>query len=342
MVYLVLGLAAGGLIACSRGPTPTLEAAPQVADPPVAPGGNRVFRATGTVQALKSLSVRVPAIAAQRSQLTLTHLAPNGTRVAKGDLIIEFDPTTLLDEAREAQAKLDEIIHQKEERAAKARSDSATRQSQIREAEADLAKARIQLKKGPVLADIVKRQNEIKAETATSAVASLKKSHALHELEEQAAVRILELKIERQRVGLERTKNNLERLSIKAQQDGMIALENTWRSGSMGPPQEGDQMYHGQPVLRIFDPSAMVVDVMVNEPDVAALSKTTRAKLYLDAYPDAAFEAVLESASPVATAALNTPVRTFAARFRVGQQDARLLPDLSAALEIVLAGDTSP
>ncbi len=74
---------------------------------------------------------------------------------------------------------------------------------------------------------------------------------------------------------------------------------------------------------------------MVNEPDVVALSTQAKANVYLDAYPDAAFTAVLESASPVATAALNTPVRTFAARFRVEQQDSRLLPDLSAALEIV-------
>ncbi|MEZ5354620.1 MAG: efflux RND transporter periplasmic adaptor subunit [Bryobacteraceae bacterium] len=332
------------LLACGPARAPTVEAAGanNAVDATTVPVQRRVFRTTGTVQALKSVSIRVPSISAQRSQLTLTRLAPNGARVEQGTPIIEFDPTALLDEARESQAKLDELTHQRDERTAKARSDAAKRQSLIREAEAELAKAQIQLKKGPVLADLVRRQNEIKASTATAAVASLNKSHAEHVREETAAIRILELKIERQRVGLERIENSLGRLSIAAPQNGMIALENTWRSGSMGPPQEGDQMYPGQPVLRIFDPSAMVIDVSVNEPDVSALSKTTQAKVYLDAYPTVEFRATLESASPVATAALNTPVRTFAARFRVEQQDPRLLPDLSASLEIVIDGETSP
>ncbi len=74
---------------------------------------------------------------------------------------------------------------------------------------------------------------------------SLRKSHAANEREETAAVRVLDLKTERQRVGLERIENNLKRLAIQAPQNGMIALENTRRSGSMGPPQEGDQMYPG-------------------------------------------------------------------------------------------------
>ncbi|MFN7921486.1 MAG: efflux RND transporter periplasmic adaptor subunit [Bryobacteraceae bacterium] len=295
-----------------------------------------VIRATGTIQALKSVQVRVPQIAAQQSRLTLVRLAPNGARVKEGDRIVEFDRTAILDEAREAQAKLDDTRHQMEERKAKALSDSAKRIALVREAEADLAKAEIQIRKGPVIADIDRRKNEVKAVSAKARVDSLKKSHELHEVEEAAAVKVFERKLERQKYALERIRRNLERLAIPAPQDGMIALENTWRSGSMGPSQEGDQVWPGQPVLRIFDPSSMIVDVMINEPDIAALAGSMRAKVYLDAYPDSVFEAVLESASPVATAGLDSPVRTFSARFRIVQQDPRLLPDLSAALEIEL------
>jgi multidrug resistance efflux pump len=262
--------------------------------------------------------------------------------VHKGDPIVEFDRTSLLDEAREAEAKISDLTHQMEERQAKARSDAAKRTSLIKEAEADHAKARIQLRKGPVLSDIERRKNEVTAEAADARVASLNKSHKLHELEEEAAVKVMERKLERQRVALERIKRNLERLEIKAPQDGMIALESIWRSGSMGPPQEGDQMFPGQPVLRIFDPTSMIVEVMVNEPDIGALNNATRAKLYLDAYPSAVFDASLESASPVATSGLDSPVRTFSARFRVEQQDPRLLPDLSASVELRIQPQVPP
>jgi hypothetical protein len=86
----------------------------------------------------------------------------------------------------------------------------------------------------------------------------------------------------------------------------------------------------------------MIVDVQIGEPDVAILTGAVKAKVYLDAYPEAVFDAVLESSSPVAAAGLDSPLRAFTARFRIAQQDPRLLPDLSASLEITRkAGEES-
>ena len=91
----------------------------------------------------------------------------------------------------------------------------------------------------------------------------------------------------------------------------------------------------GQPVLRLFDPGEMVVEGTESEADVSAIPKSATARVYLDAYPGVSFEARLESASPVATAGLDSPIRTFSARFRLFGRDPRLLPDLSASLEIL-------
>lgn len=102
----------------------------------------------------------------------------------------------------------------------------------------------------------------------------------------------------------------------------------------MGPPQEGDQLWPGQPVLRLFNPQKMIVDASVNESDAAGMKPGVKAKLYLDAYPGAEFEAELVTASPIAVAGLDSPVRSFSVRFKVLSEDRRLLPDLSAAIEI--------
>ncbi len=298
---------------------------------------HRIVRASGTIQAVQTYKVRVPQlsqITGRNSQLTLTTLAPNGTAVRVGDTLVEFDPTTQLDDARDANAKLDDLQHQLEEKRAQVNSDATKRVAGIREAEVDLGKAKLQLQKGPVLADLDRQKNEVKAATARDRLASMNKSHAARLKAEAAAVRILELKCERQKLVVERLKSNIERLSIRAPHDGMVALENVWRSGSMGPPQVGDQMWPNQPVLRIFDPSEMIVDAQVNEPDFAAIGNATNARVFLDAYPNVAFDAQLESASPVATAGLESPVKSFSARFRIMGRDVRLLPDLSASLEI--------
>jgi len=298
------------------------------------PSRSATLRTNGTVQALESYSVRVPQITGQSSRVTLTRLIPNGTKVGLGEVLAEFDRTAILDEVIATEAKLAETAHQVSEKQAQIRSDRAKREAAIAEATADLKKAQLQLRKGPILSEIDRLKNEAKARSATARLTSLEKSGAFRAQAEEASLKGLELKRERQQVTLERLKSNLERLVIKSPHAGMVALENVWRSGSMGPPQEGDQMWPGQPVLRLFNPEKMIVDASINESDFAAVKNGVRAKLYLDAYPGAEFEAELVTASPIAVAGLDSPVRSFSARFKVMSEDPRLLPDLSAALEI--------
>jgi hypothetical protein len=341
--HLILALGVLVLAACRTSP-PTVAASDQPR-PLAAPqsAASRIIRATGTVQAVRSFTLRVPQLtetanSGRGSQLTLTALVPNGTAAKKGDVLAEFDQTARLDELRDAKAKLNELEHQREEKRAQVDSDSAKRQVVIREAEVELGKAEIQLQKGPVLADLDRQKNEVKAASARERLTTLNNAHQHWLKSETAAVRVLELKCERQKLVVDRLQMNLEKLTVHAPHDGMIAYENVWRNGSMGPPQVGDQMWSNQPVLRIFDPNEMIIDTQVNESDAAVLGTLAGATVYLDAYPTAKFYARLENASPVATAGLESPVRNFSARFRIEQSDARLLPDLSASLEIAAGG----
>jgi len=332
---LALPLAGLWLSGCSSSPPVRVAASERKLTQIPSSPEHRIIRSTGLIEALEWQSIRVPQLAGTSGKITLTRLIPNGKKVSKNELLVEFDRTSLLDEERDAKALLNDLSHQLEEKRAQVKSDAAKRVSLLREAEADLEKAQLQLRKGPVLSEIDRLKNEAKADFSKQRVDSLIKSDEQRHRSEAAAVRVLELKRDRQQVTLERIQSNLDRLVIKAPQDGMVALENTWRQGSMGPPQEGDQVWPGMPVLRIFNPSTMVVNTTIDEPDFASVSKATRAHVYLDAYPGVVFDAVLQSASPVATAGIDSPVRNFTAVYRVEQQSPQLLPDLSAALEIV-------
>jgi HlyD family secretion protein len=317
---------------CGQAPRAPMATTALAAAPPAPLPGT--LRATGTVQALQALSVRVPQISGLNSRVTLAFLVPNGSKVEANQVLAEFDRTTILDEIRETEAKVAESGHQLEEKQAQIRSDRAKREATAQEARAELQKAQLQLRKGPILSEIERLKNEAKAASATARVASLEKSSGLRVKAETAALQVQQLKLDRLKLTLERLRRNLDRLVIRSPHAGMVALETVFRSGSMGPPQEGDQMNPGQPVLRLFSPDAMVVDAGVNESDVSVLRPGVTAKLYLDAYPGAEFAAELVTASPIATAGLDSPVRSFSARFRILGQDPRVLPDLSAALEI--------
>jgi len=325
---------------CARSPVHEISVhADASAAPAPAPSPEsepRHIRATGTVQAVKVVNVFVPQIHGPGGQLTLTHLIQSGATVNKGDLIAEFDKVQQMDDARDARAKVDDLNHQIDQNRAQNRSDQAKRDADLKQAQADLAKAEIELRKGEVLSEIDRLKNEAKAEDARARVASLEKSDHFHDIADDAGLKILELQRDRQQVALDRAVSNMESLTVRAPISGMVALESAWRNGSQGPFEEGDQAWPGQPLVRIFDPSEMVVVTQVSETDGAAIAdRGARARILLDAYPGAVFEGRLQRSSPVAAGGFQSPIRTFTAIFRIDQRDPRLLPDLSAAVDIV-------
>jgi multidrug resistance efflux pump len=330
------------LASCSGRPrTVEASAAATPSGPAVAQlDAKRRIRATGLVKALKEYNVQAPQITGQNSRLTLTSLVPSGTAVRAGDTLAEFDDTQQVDAARDAQARYDDLTHQIEQRQAENRSNAEKRAAELHDAQAELGKAGIQLRKGELLNQIEREKNVVKIKAAQDKLESLHKSHALREKADQAALKILELKRERQEIALKRAQRNTERLIMKAPLAGMVALENIWRNGSMGPAQEGDQVYPGQPLLRIFDPEQMELLAFVGEPDGVALKPNAKALVYIDAYPELQFPARFHSASPVAASALGSPIKRFAARFRLEKSDPRLLPDLAAA--VVVLGEENP
>jgi multidrug resistance efflux pump len=321
---------------CGRSPAPVVHAAGDGPQPAAKiasqPAARHEVHLTGTVQAVHFFTVTSPQIGGQDGRVTLTRIIASGTRVKTGDLLAEFDRTKEQDNARDAKAKFDDLSHQVDQREAQNRADAAKRASDLQSAEADLAKAELELRKGPLLSEIDRLKNEVKAEAAREHVASLKKSSGFHDQSDAAAVRILELQRDRQKVSLDRALSNADKLQIHAPLDGMVALENVWRNNSMGKAQEGDQLWPGQPLIRLFDPTQMEVRALVGEPDDLALVPGCRATVHLDAYPDLSFEAHMVSASPVASSALGSPIKTFSARFRLDKSDPHLLPDLSAAV----------
>ncbi len=298
------------------------------------PSGHRVIRCTGRTEALHSSLIQVPQQYGSGGQLTVLQIVENGARVKAGDLLAEFDSTDQLKLARDASAKFDDLSHQVEQKRAEQRNNAEKRKADLIQARADLEKAEIDIKKGPVLSDIDQQKNQVKLEDARAHVASLLRSNQFHEQAEAAELRILELQRDRQKLTVQRQMDNAHALTLRSSISGMVALENVWRGGSMGHAQEGDRLYSGQGLLRVFDPSAMVVQVSVGEPDGAVMKPGAKAVIHLDAFPDLRFTAHFDSASPVASSGMDSYIKTFTARFIVDQTDPRLLPDLSVAVDV--------
>ena len=110
----------------------------------------------------------------------------------------------------------------------------------------------------------------------------------------------------------------------------------------MGTVQPGDQVRPGVPFLQVVDPSQMEVRVELNQVDLLKVPLGQSAQMHLDAYPGMSLPARLEEISPLGHPGQFTEVvRSFTARFSIQGTDRRLLPDLSAALDLDLSSQES-
>ena len=105
----------------------------------------------------------------------------------------------------------------------------------------------------------------------------------------------------------------------------------------MGTVQQGDEVRPGVPFLQVVDPSQMEVQVELNQVDFLKVHPGLHAQMHLDAYPGLTLSAELEEVSPLGhMGQFAETVRSFSARFSIQGTDSRLLPDLSAALDLDL------
>ena len=334
---LLIGTTTAG---CARhaGAAPTVAAsAPRTAVARMGVLQPRHLRLTGSVQAVRSLMVRPPTVQGSSPMMTLVRLVTNGAQVRQGDVLAEFDATEEVERARQARAKYDGLAHQVEQRVAQNRSDAEQRNAALQQARADLAKAQLEIRKAPILSQIDADKTRVNEQDAAAHVASLLRSNPLQNKADAAALKILELQRDRQKLEWQRAEANIEHMRLLAPLSGVVALKSIWRNGSFGTAQEGDKVYRGNPLLSIFDPGAMIIRADLNEADHVQVARGMKAAVHLDAYPNAVFSATVQSVSPVATAPMGSPVRSFSIVLNLDQRDTRLMPDLAAAVDLTLA-----
>ena len=106
----------------------------------------------------------------------------------------------------------------------------------------------------------------------------------------------------------------------------------------MGEVKEGDQLRPGIPFMQVVDPSLMQVRVLANQDDFLSLRIGQSARIHLDAYPELVFPGRLEEMAPIGRGGdFSSRLITFAVVFSVTGQDPKMMPDLSAAVDVDLS-----
>ncbi len=335
---MALALAALGVAWWRRTPASApLRAAPQTAT--VQRGDLAVtLRLSGSTEAVEAYPIAAPRLAGEPGySLTIIRIQPNGAQVKRGDLLVEFDRQNEIKSYLSSRAKYLDLLHQIAEQKASTSATRAQDETNIQTAKDQLATAELEMQRLEILPRI---QQEITREQLAEAQATLKELQQTYNWRRQAAaagLRDLEIQARQARSEMLHAQHNEERMAISSPIAGVVVLQSIWKQGRFGQVEEGDQVNPGTGFLQVVNPAAMQVTAQVNQMDVGRLRVGERAEVRLDAYPRLVFPATLVQLSPIGSPGqFSSSVRAFRALFSIQGQNAKLMPDLSAAVDVHL------
>jgi HlyD family secretion protein len=299
------------------------------------------LRMTGLVESIHFHNVAAPrligATGPGSNTLIITRLMPNGSHVVPGQLLVEFDRQNQLKAATDRRSEHRELEEQIRKKRAEQEQAHAKDDTELSVAANAVANARLELKKNAYLGRIDQEKNEQRLEEAEARQKQLITTFDLKRKAAQADLRILEIQRDRAYKAMTSAENNATRMVVTSPISGMVVLRMVWRVNQQVEIQEGEEARPGMPIMQVVDPATMLVRVKVNQADVHLLQAGQPARISLDAYPDLQFQGRVEHVAPVGTTSmLTTRVRNFVATVSIKGSHPKLLPDLSAAVDVEL------
>jgi len=300
----------------------------------------RLLRLTGTTQAVEAHAVLAPRIAGQQfGSLVVTKLVPAGTRVKKGDLLVEFDRQNEIKTFLDKQAEFRDLEDQIAKKRADADAARAKDETELKQAEDAEKTAELEMLKNEVSSRIDAEKHRETLEETKATYQQLRETYDLKRKAAGAEIRDLEIQRDRARETMEHAQRNEEEMAILSPMDGVAVLNTIWKNGRMGEVQVGEEIHAGLPFMQVIDPNAMIARVEVNQADLLVLKVGMKAQVHLDAYPGMVFSAKFDELDSIGhSGRFSDTVRDFDAVFSIEGSDPRLMPDLSAAVDVQMEG----
>jgi HlyD family secretion protein len=303
---------------------------------PAAGGPAPALRLYGTVEPLRSHPVVVPRLTGSSAgSLVIVHLVKPGSTVKRGDLLIEFDRQAQIKNAHDREAEYRDFLAQIDKKRGEQITARAHDEAEVITAENAVKNAELEMRKNEMSPPITAEQNTLTLEEAKAKLQQLRRTFDLKRRAEAADRQNLEVQRDRAKNAWTHAEENAGKMRVVSPIDGMVVLKSTWKNGTMGEVQEGEEVRAGLPILDVVDSSAMRIRARVNQADVNALRVGQQAQITLDSYPSRTFRGRLDQLSRIgATSSLSTRVRTFLAVFSIDGTDPHLMPDLGAAIDV--------
>jgi multidrug efflux pump subunit AcrA (membrane-fusion protein) len=292
----------------------------------------------GEIRPLKSVVLSSPM---QSGELQILKLATNGAKVKAGEVVVQFDGTTLQRTIQEKQSELKQANAEIEQATAQARIANEQNATALMKSKYDIERAKLDLNRGDTVSRIENEQAKLALADAEQRLKELEEKMRSDKTGAEADLAAKLRKREKATFDLRRAEDGLERLQLKAPSDGVVNVLPNYRAGSMmgSSPEfrQGDRAWAGANILELPDLSSVHLLARLDESDRSRLQAGQAATVRIEAVPGTDFKAKIDSISMLARVDYQgtwPPPRNFDLDLVLIDIDPRIRPGMTAVARI--------
>ncbi|HEX4452839.1 MAG TPA: HlyD family efflux transporter periplasmic adaptor subunit [Kofleriaceae bacterium] len=279
----------------------------------------RRVTAEGNLQSVKATPILTPQNSGY-GPMKIAWLAPDGSAVKSGDVVVKFDPSDSERRLRDGKSDLDSANARLAEENIK--SKNAVNDS---ETDSDLAgdeleqTRRFQAKDAEIFSRNQIIESEVDADLAGEKQTHAQQAQTIEKRRSQSNAAVIVVDKAKAELAIDHANKALASMQVGAPNDGVFVLERNWRGQ---PRKVGDQMMPGQAVAEIPLLSSMEAEVYVLEIDGSGLTEKQSAEVVIEARPGAIYHGTIKLVDKLAQPRQNgSPVQYFGVTITLDKTD---------------------
>jgi HlyD family secretion protein len=290
----------------------------------------------GEIKALHSVTVVSPAGV---GDLLIFKIAPTGSKVKKGETLVEFDASTMGQKLAQDRSALKSAEAAIQQSAAAAKLKEEQDLTDVMSARFDLESARMDASKQEILSAIDGQKAVLKVSDAEQ---KLKENETKLGADRSSAKSDLASKVQlrdRATFQVKQDESGVAALTLHAPLDGSFTVLNHWEPTGPTPFKPGDRVWPGAALAELPDPATLRVSARVEEAERGQVRVGQSVSVRLDAIPDRNFQGKLDEISPTASMDFNGGwpfANNFAIGVSLSDSDPRLTPGMSATARVAI------
>ncbi len=292
----------------------------------------------GQVKALKSVTIAAPF---EAGDLQILKLSADGQQVKKGDVVVEFDTTTIKQSLAQDKSALKSAEAEIQQSRAQARMKEEQDLTDVMKARYDVESAKLDASKQEILSKIDGEEAQLKLADAEQRLKQAEAKLKSDQDYDAADTKSKQQARDKTLYQVQQTEHSLSVLALKAPINGMVTLDiNERASGPFdngAPYKPGDRAWPGAGIAELPDLTSLNISARIDETERGRIQVNQPVTVRIDAIPDRDFGGHVSEISALASIDFSGGwpfSKNFTMTIILDSPDARLRPGMSANVRV--------